>query len=34
MLKPKSTWGKFEGEIAELAKDIIEQEVIPTEVLN
>lgn len=27
MLKPKSTWGKFEGDIAELAKDIIEQEV-------
>ena len=27
MLKPKSTWGRFEGDIAELAKEIIEQEV-------
>lgn len=27
MLKPKSSWGKFEGEIADLAKEIIEQEV-------
>jgi hypothetical protein len=27
MLKPRSTWGRFEGEIADLAKEIIEQEV-------
>lgn len=27
MLKPKSTWGKFDGEIAEIARDIIETEV-------
>jgi hypothetical protein len=27
MLKPRSSWGRFEGEIADLARDIIEQEV-------
>lgn len=27
MLKPRSAWGRFEGDIAEIAKEIIEQEV-------
>lgn len=28
MLQPRSKWGTFKGEIADLAKDIIESEVI------
>jgi hypothetical protein len=27
MLKPRNSWGRFEGDIADLAKEIIEQEV-------